>query len=198
MAPNQDGKQQHMESKNGNPPESRNPDSFWGNIFRQPSNAEEDVITTLRKIPLFTDMTKSELRDFQKIMHRRVFRENEPIFWEGEPGVGMYIVQDGSVGIYKITPDRGKEEMAVLQAGEFFGELALLDESPRSATCISREKSTIIGLFRPDLFNLLEKKPRLGNKFLYKLALVIGERLKATNRELHLLRAKLEQSEIIV
>ncbi len=187
-----------MENKNGGPAEKKSPDSFWGNIFRQPGTPDEDVISTLQQIPIFSEMNKAELREFQKIMHRRVFRENEPIFWEGEPGVGMYIVQSGSVGIYKITPDRGKEEIAILHAGEFFGELALLDESPRSATCISREKSTIIGLFRPDLFNLLEKKPRLGNKFLYKLAVVIGERLKSTNRELHLLRSKLEQSEIIV
>ncbi|RMD97882.1 MAG: cyclic nucleotide-binding domain-containing protein [Calditrichaeota bacterium] len=188
-----------MANRNSNNEPAKVPDSFWGNIFRKKNTTpEEDVITTLRLIPLFADMTKQELREFQKIMHRRVFKGNEPIFWEGEPGVGMYIVKSGSVGIYKITPDQEKEEIAILQAGEFFGELALLDESPRSATCISREKSEIIGLFRPDLFSLLDRKPRLGNKFLFKLATVIGDRLKHTNKELHTLRSKLEQSEIIV
>lgn len=187
-----------MALQNGNSRQGKPQDSLWGNIFQRPSDTEEDILTTLKNIPLFAEMNKAELREFRKIMHRRVFKANEPIFWEGEPGVGMYIVQRGSVGIYKITPDRGKEEIAILHAGEFFGELALLDESPRSASCISREKSEIIGLFRPDLFNLIDKKPRLGNKFLFKLAVVIGERLKSTNRELHELRAKLEQSEIIV
>ncbi len=187
-----------MARQNGNSRQKKPLDSLWSNIFQKPASPEEDLLTTLRKIPLFAEMSKAELKEFQKIMHRRVFKSNEPIFWEGEPGVGMYIVQSGSVGIYKITPDRGKEEIAVLQGGEFFGELALLDESPRSATCISREKSEIIGLFRPDLFNLIDKKPRLGNKFLFKLAVVIGERLKNTNRELYELKAKLEQSEIIV
>lgn len=187
-----------MNSKNGNPAARKSPDSFWSNVFKKPYSPEDDVISTLKLIPLFRDMKKAELREFQKIIHRRAFKPNEPIFWEGEPGVGMYIVKSGSVGIYKITSDKGKEELAVLNAGEFFGELALLDESPRSATCIAREKSEIIGLFRPDLFSVIAVKPRLGNKFLFQLAIVIGERLKNTNKELHMLRVKLEQSDIIV
>lgn len=187
-----------MESKNGKGLTPKFNDSFWGNVFRKQYTADEDILSTLRLIPLFHDMTLSELKEFQKIVHRRVFKENEPIFWEGEPGVGMYIVKTGSVGIYKITADRSKKEIAILHPGEFFGELALLDESPRSATCIARENSEIIGLFRPDLFNILAKKPRLGNKFLLQLATVIGERLKSTNKELYTLKSKLEQSDIIV
>ncbi|MDZ7344865.1 MAG: hypothetical protein ONA90_10180, partial [candidate division KSB1 bacterium] len=56
----------------------------------------------------------------------------------------------------------------------------------------------IIGLFRPDLFELLERKPRLGNKFLFQLALIIGERLKNSNAEIQALRAQLDKAEIIV
>jgi len=187
-----------MIDKNGNSQVNRPIDSLWGNIFHKKTTPEDDVISTLRQIPLFAEMTLSELKEFQKIMHRRFFRADEPIFWEGEPGVGMYVVKSGAVGIYKISPNQEKEEIALLRRGEFFGELALLDESPRSASCIARDNSEIIGLFRPDLFNLLARKPRLGSKFLFQLAVVIGERLKNTNRELHLLRAKLEQADIII
>jgi CRP-like cAMP-binding protein len=187
-----------MNSRNGKPRSPKLTDSFWGNVFKKKYSTEDDIISTLRIIPLFHDMTYAELKEFRKIIHRRVFKENEPIFWEGEPGVGMYIVKAGSVGIYKISSDRDKKEIAVLSPGEFFGELALLDESPRSATCIARENCEIIGLFRPDLFNILAQKPRLGNKFLLQLAIVIGERLKGTNKELYALRAKLDQSDIIV
>ncbi len=185
-----------MPADNGQMP--YNTDSFWGNIFSRKSRALEDVILTLSKSPLFAAMNKAELREFEKIIHRRTFKANEAVFWEGEPGVGMYIVKSGSVGIYNITPDHGKKEIAVLKSGEFFGELALLDDSPRSATCISRENSEIIGLFRPDLFGLLERKPRLGNKFLFQLATVIGERLREKNKELYAYKSKLDSTEIIV
>lgn len=187
-----------MPNKNGKPAQRQRQDSFWSNILKKPYSLEDDIIETLRRIPIFSEMKLPELREFQKIIHRREFKANEPIFWEGEPGVGMYIVKRGSVGIYKITPDRDKEELALLEEGEFFGELALLDETPRSATCIAREYSEIMGLFRPDLFNLIARKPRLGNKFLLQLSIIIGERLKNTNRELYALRAKLEQSDIIL
>lgn len=187
-----------MNSKNGASKSVKSIDSFWGNVFKKHASFEDDIVSTLKLIPLFHDMSISELKEFRKIIHRRIFKQKEPIFWEGEPGVGMYIVKAGSVGIYKITSDREKEEIAVLKPGEFFGELALLDESPRSATCIARESSEIIGLFRPDLFNTIAKKPRLGNKFLLQLAAVIGERLKATNKEMYALKAKLEQADIII
>jgi CRP-like cAMP-binding protein len=102
------------------------------------------------------------------------------------------------VSIFKHAPGEEREELATLRNGEFFGELALLDESPRSATAVAKEPSNIIGLFRPDLFELLERKPRVGNKFLFQLALIIGDRLKNCNSEMQALRAQLEKSEIII
>ncbi|NIR48527.1 cyclic nucleotide-binding domain-containing protein [candidate division KSB1 bacterium] len=172
-------------------------DSLWRNIFSPNSSPKESVFNTLRKVPVFKGMNKSELKEFDKIIHRRKYKEDETIFWEGEPGVGMYIVQEGSVAIYKDTSQEEKEILAELTRGEFFGELALLDETPRSATAVATENSKVLGLFRPDLIDLIERKPRLGNKFLFQLAMLIGERLKHTNEELQALWNKLEESKVI-
>lgn len=177
--------------------EKRN-DSFWGNVFRKKNDDEDDVLRTLKQVPLFGNMTDSELREFEKLIHRRHFKAGETIFWEGEPGVGMYIIQNGEVSISKYFPQEERKVLAVLQNGEFFGELALLDESPRSATALAKDATKILGLFRPDLFSLLERKPRLGNKFLFQLALIIGERLKHNNSEMQKLRAQLDRSDIIL
>lgn len=172
-------------------------DALWGNIFKKNVNQHESIIAILRRVPLFKGMRKSELLEFEKLIHRRHYKANETIFWEGEPGVGMYIVQDGLVAICKGSAEHGREELARLSRGEFFGELALLDESPRSATAIALEDSKILGLFRPDLMGLIDRKPRLGNRFLFQLASLIGERLKHTNDELRALWAKLEESKVI-
>jgi len=186
-----------MNRENG-PLQHRLSDSFWGNIFKRKDTDEADILSTLRAVPLFANMGDGELREFEKLIHRRHFHADETIFWEGEPGVGMYIIQKGAVAICKNSPGEEREELVVLRDGEFFGELALLDESPRSATAIAKEESQILGLFRPDLFGLLDRKPRLGNKFLFQLAMIIGERLKGTNIDLQSLRSRLEKSEIIV
>jgi signal-transduction protein with cAMP-binding, CBS, and nucleotidyltransferase domain len=185
-----------MSSNNNSPAKSNSP--LWGNIFKKKNGDDEGIITTLRLVPLFADMSDGELREFEKLIHRRTFKASETIFWEGEPGVGMYVIQRGLVAIFKHAPGEGREELATLHNGEFFGELALLDETPRSATAMAKEPSDIIGLFRPDLFDLLERKPRLGNKFLFQLASIIGERLKNTNSEMQALRAQLDKSGIIV
>lgn len=172
-------------------------DAVWGNIFKKKASEEETTMAILKRVPLFKDMKKSSLKEFEKLLHRRTYKADEAIFWEGEPGVGMYIVQEGTVAIYKGSSENEREELAKLAQGEFFGELALLDESPRSATAMALEDSKILGLFRPDLLELIDRKPRLGNQLLFNLSLLIGERLKHTNDELQTLWDKLEDTKVI-
>jgi len=76
------------------------------------------------------------------------------------------------------------QKVAELAEGDFFGEMALLDESPRSAAAIAMETSQIIGFYRPDLMNLLKTKPALGSKILLSLSEVLVTRLRATNEDL--------------
>lgn len=171
-------------------------DALWSNIFKPDQRENESITATLRRVPLFRDMKRTQLREFEKIIHRRKYKAGETIFYEGEPGVGMYIVQDGLVRICRESLNH-TEELAQLKHGEFFGELALLDESPRSAKAIAAEDSHILGLFRPDLLGLIERKPRLGNRFLLQLACMIGERLKRTNEELQAVWNRLDDSKVI-
>ena len=172
-------------------------DSFWGNIFTRKTEDHEAISTILRRIPIFADLKHRELKEFERVLHRREFKKDELVFQEGEPGVGMYIIYTGSVGIFKNSPNGKEELLAELKPGEFFGEMALLDEAPRSATARALEDSVILGLFQPDLFDLIERKPKLGNKILLNLAHIIGERLRHTNQELQELRQKLTESNIV-
>lgn len=171
-------------------------DAFWGNIFKKKGDRVETTLMILKKVPLFQGMKNSALREFEKLMHRRRYEPDETIFFEGEPGVGMYIIEEGSVSIYREV-EGSREELVRLERGEFFGELALLDDSPRSASAVALEETHVLGLFHPDLMGLIDRKPRLGNQFLFHLALLIGDRLKHTNEELQALWTKLEESKVI-
>ena len=172
-------------------------DALWGNIFKKDVGQKNTTIALLRNVPLFRKMRKSELNELEKIIHHRTYKTDEKVFFEGEPGVGMYVIQEGNVGIDKTEPDGKLKRLASLSKGEFFGELALLDESPRSATATALEDTQILGLFRPDLLELIERKPRLGNKLLFELAYLIGERLKHTNEELQKVWEKLDEEKVI-
>src|SRR3990172_2002649 len=115
-------------------------DALWGNIFKKETDQKETAIALLRNVPLFRKMRKSELNELEKIIHRRKYKTDETVFYDGEPGVGMYVIQEGSIGIDKTEGDGKQKRLAELKKGEFFGELALLDESPRSSTAVAIEE----------------------------------------------------------
>ncbi|MCU0644730.1 MAG: cyclic nucleotide-binding domain-containing protein [bacterium] len=171
--------------------------SYWNNILEKNGKHLGNLDNILKKVPFFKELKKSELREFKRIIHQRFYKKNEIIFYEGEPGVGMYVIEQGKIGIYKNFDEKAREELASLLPGEFFGEMALLDESARSATAIALENSTILGVFRPDLFDLINRNPRLGNKILLRLSQLIAERLRLSNNENQELRLQLDNSLMI-
>jgi len=142
--------------------------------------AEADVIDLLRRIPMFEDLSKRELAAVERILHRREYLPEEVIFREGEPGMGMYIIHSGRVAI---VAEPSNVQLSELKEGDFFGEVSLLDESPRSATAIARTSCKVFGFFQPDLFSLVERNPRLGVKIVIRLAKIIGVRLRNTNEQ---------------
>ena len=178
-----------------------NEDTMWGNIFKKEEKAEKSIFrkkddneksifTVLAKIPIFSDLSSKELRAVERILHRRTYRESEVLFREGDPGVGMYIIETGRINI---TIGKENRLLAVLSNGEFFGEIALLSEIPRTATATAVIDTKILGFFQPDLFGLLETNPRMGNKILHRLAQMIADRLRFSNVENQQLKAKLTQ-----
>ncbi|GBD94570.1 cyclic nucleotide-gated potassium channel [bacterium BMS3Abin05] len=164
---------------------------IWSNIFKEAKNQSEDLYQILSNVPIFTGLSRRELKEFIRICHKRTYQQGEVVFWKGEPGVGMYIVQKGKVAVFAgEDPQNPEIVFATLSEGDFLGELALLDDTPRSASVVALEPSKLIGIFRPDLFSLFERKPGLGVKMLSKLAQLVGERLKFTNDALEECRQK--------
>ena len=162
-------------------------DTIWGNIFGD-KDGSDDVLSALRGVPIFRDLNRRELKAIERILHRRTYESDEIIFHEGDTGVGMYIVHRGRV---RITHEEGGVVLAELGPGDFFGEIALLNETPRSATATALEKSTLFGFFQPDLISILERQPGIGVVVLRGLAEIAGERLVRTERQLRECRQEL-------
>ncbi len=166
-------------------------DFAFRDVFKskiKPASIEE----MLSKIPVFEKLLVKELRQVASIVHRRQYAKGEFVFYQGDPGLGMYVIEKGKVGIVVVGDDGAQKEIAEMTNGDFFGEIALLDESARSASVIVKEDSELIGFFRPDLFEIIEKTPKTGLKIVVKLAEMIGERLRNMNSEFSRLRAELE------
>lgn len=139
------------------------------------------VLEALNHVPIFENLLSSELKEVAKLTHERTYKKNEFIFKKMAPAEGMYVILSGNVQI--VDPD-SDITITSLKTNDFFGELALLDEEPRSASAIAITQSRLIGFFRTDLLTLMERSPELGNKLLLNLSRVLGERLRRTNQEL--------------
>ena len=116
------------------------------------------------------------------MIHHRQYNIGDFIFKNRAPGEGMYIIMQGSVKITIGTRNNNENILAELEEGDFFGELALFDDEARSANAIATNDSQLLGFFTQDLMSLQGRNPVLGQKILFNLGGVLGERLRGTNR----------------
>ena len=154
--------------------------SLYENFFKN-KESSDPVLQVMGQVPIFENLTPKELKDLTQLTHERSYKANEPVFKKLAPGEGMYVILKGIVEIK--DPD-SNTTFATLGSGDFFGELALLDQEPRSAMAVATEASELVGFFRTDLLTLMTRDPELGNKILLNLSRVLGERLRRTNLEL--------------
>ena len=153
---------------------------MYKNFFRKQNNIDP-ILTTLERIPIFENLLKKELKNIAQLTHEREYKSNEYIFKKHAPAEGMYVILHGEI---EIKDPKSGNIFANLHSGDFFGELALLDEEPRSASAICNVPSRLIGFFRTDLLTLINRYPELGNKILLNLSRVLGERLRETNKNI--------------
>lgn len=118
------------------------------------------------------------------MVYERRYDAGEYMFETGQPGAAMFIIEEGEVQITRLNAANEEVVLARLRNGEFLGELALLDNSPRSASALVSKPTKALAIFREDLDKLLDSHPELGGKVMKKLAVIIGIRLKATNEML--------------
>jgi CRP/FNR family cyclic AMP-dependent transcriptional regulator len=152
-----------------------------------------------KKLSMLNSFSDNEVRLFAKFLHRREFTANEVIFKQGDSGYGFYFIFSGSVNIYSnqvYQSDEWGDLVIRLEKSQYFGEMGLLEEfNRRSATVVAAENSVLLGIFKPDLENLLEQHPVMGAKFLRETALIMANRMGQLTREIVAMKKKLKELE---
>jgi CRP-like cAMP-binding protein len=147
---------------------------------------EERALEGLRNCPLFRQCDADSLNAVAGRLRQRHFRRNEVIFHQGDPGDSLHVITSGSVKIVLPSAEGDEAIIATLREGDFFGELALLDGEPRSATATAVDGAETWSLPRDAFHLLLDGRPGLRDALLAALA---GElrRLTVHVEELHFL-----------
>ena len=142
------------------------------------------MIELLKKIHLFENLTARELEKILPLCVKKNFAKDAVIFKDGEAGDRCYIVLSGAVRISKFIPNIGEEALAVLKPGDYFGEMALIDSSPRSANAIANEDTDVFAINQADLEKLLIEDRELGYKLFWTFTKTLSKRLRETNEKL--------------
>lgn len=150
---------------------------LWSNLFRR-KDSDLQVITRMwQATPLFRDIPERQIEMLCASMHLRDFKAGEVIFNQGDQGAGAILVLDGGV---RVSADR--TELARLESGDFFGEIALAATERRTADATALSVSRLVYFLRQDLEDWIELEPRLGAIFLMNLAATLAQRLFEANK----------------
>ena len=137
--------------------------------------------SSLKRIEIFSELTGREFAVVRSILKQKEYRQGEIIFHQNDAGNELYIVDRGRIAIEVQLPDGQKLEISEIESGNFFGEMSIFEDAPRSATCTTKEDSSLFSLDKTDFFNCMEKHPRIAAKMMYRMLNITASRLKNTD-----------------
>jgi CRP-like cAMP-binding protein len=116
-----------------------------------------DVVDSLGRVPIFSGVAKRDLQRLSKVMRERTFAEGDTVTAEGRSGVGFFVIEDGNA-----TVSLKGEIVRTLQPGDHFGEIALIDEGPRSATIVATTDLRCRGLAAWEFRSFVQEHPEVA------------------------------------
>ena len=139
-----------------------------------------ETILFLKRIPIFTNIHGEGLKRIADIAQEKVFEAGKVIFHENEMGDVLYIIKKGSVQIFKILGSGQEKTLAVLHEQAFFGEMSILDNSPRSASAKATEDSTLLAVDKESFKEVVNEYPEIA----FEIFKVFSQRLREANKEI--------------
>ena len=145
---------------------------------------DSERLELLAKVPLFAGLTPAALELVALVASEESYATGDVIFEHGEVGEKLYIILSGRVRISRNVPGMGEEALAILNPGAIFGEMALLDDTPRSADARVHERVTLMVISREAFEDLLFLNKDLAYEVLWSMVRILSSRLRETTDKL--------------
>jgi CRP/FNR family cyclic AMP-dependent transcriptional regulator len=142
---------------------------------------EKDVLS---QVYLFRELAPGEMERILSISKEKKVKKNEVVFREGDIGDAFYLIVTGSIRISTLVPGVGEEALTILKEGEYFGEMALIDDAPRSASAIANDDTMLLCIGKDDFRKLLERQTDIAYKLLWIFTKTLSARLRKTDEQL--------------
>jgi CRP/FNR family cyclic AMP-dependent transcriptional regulator len=141
-------------------------------------------LAILKNVSLFEGLNHAQIQKIADIAVTQTFPVGAHVCKEGDPGDAMYVVAEGKVRISKMVPGIGEEALAILEKGQYFGEMALIEDGPRSADAIAHSSCTLFSIRRDKLDQLLFTDKDLAYVLLWTFVRTLTVRLRETNEKI--------------
>ena len=128
-----------------------------------------DKLSLLQSVPIFSDLSPSDLNKIAERMVLRAFTKGQMILLEDDLGQTFFVIAGGSVKITRLSDDGREVILAMLGESDFFGEMSLLDGAGRSANVVALEASEVLTLARNDFLEILQDYPKISISLLEEL-----------------------------
>ncbi len=140
------------------------------------------MVTTeiFRQVPLFSGLEEADLASLINVASRRKYPKDAVVFFENDLGEALFMILSGRVKVTILSDDGREIILSMLSEHDFFGEMSLLDDEPRSATAIALSETEILVLHQRDFLSIVEKRPRV----LVNLLSVLSSRLRKANQQI--------------
>jgi hypothetical protein len=140
--------------------------------------ATMERLLALKKVPLFESLTLDQLDAVARLAEERDFRPGELIVREGDAGGELFLLLEGAVDVYQGREGGAREKLRSIDAVDYFGEMAVLDDQPRSATVVAREPSRLLALAGTSLKELILQMPDIS----FEILRVLSARVRSAER----------------
>jgi CRP-like cAMP-binding protein len=134
----------------------------------------------LRTVPIFSELSEPDIASLGRLTSRRTCPKDTVVFFENEEGDSFFIIVDGRIKVTILGDDGREVILSVLSRGDFFGEMALLDNEPRSATAIAVEDTELLSLHRNDFQSVLTD----NRSIMSALIKILTARLRRANHQI--------------
>jgi len=145
-----------------------------------PESAVMERLLALKRVPLFENLNLDQLEAVLRLAGDATFLPGEVIVRQGDPGGELYLLLEGSAEAWLDHGGANPQQLSTMPAGSYFGEMAILDDEPRSATVIAREPARLLTLDGDSLKELLLQMPEIA----FELLRVMTSRVRASERRL--------------
>lgn len=139
-------------------------------------------IKFLSQISLFNGIKRKDLLYILENIYEKKYMKDEVLFVEGDIGRALFIVYSGKIGLFTKT-DGQNIKLYEISSGDFVGEMALLEEMPRTLSAIAIEDSVVFLLYKTNIEAMNDNKPKIAAKINYNLAKILSSRLRSSIKQ---------------